>query len=139
MNKRILIFLFISFIFSQDTIYFVYNAKNDFFSTVSDFFHKSFAPKTYPCRLCDLTYGKFTKKKPWGNFLDSLENDYEFVYKNQVDEYALNINSYPVILIGEKNNIKILISTDEINKMNNLDEMIEEINKKLVEYNKGKN
>ena len=68
MNKILLIFLlFIGLGLSQDTIYFVYNAKNDFVSIVGDFFHKSFAPKTYPCRLCDITYGPFSKKKSWRN------------------------------------------------------------------------
>ena len=51
----------------------------------------------------------------------------------------MNINSYPVILIGTKKNFEVLVSTDKINNMKNLDDMIDEINNNLIKYNKGKN
>ena len=95
MKKRILIILF-SFMYSQDTLYFVYNAKGDIFSVVGDFFHKSLSPKTYPCKLCDLSYGIFSKKKAWEKFLDSLDVDYEFVYKNKLDRFNQEIKEFPI-------------------------------------------
>ena len=140
MNKILLIFLlFIGLGSSQDTIYFVYNAKNDFGSIVGDFLHKSFAPKTYPCRLCDITYGPFSKKKSWKNYLDTIQYEYEFLYKNHIEEYSMNILSYPVILIGTKTNYNVLVSTQEINNMKNLNEMINTINQSLIKYKVDKN
>jgi len=131
MKKRILIILF-SFMFSQDTLYFVYNAKGDVFSVVGDFLHKSLSPKTYPCRLCDLSYGAFSKKKIWKNFLDSLDIKYEFVYKNGIDRFKQGIKNFPVILIGEENNVEVFLSKEEINNTKDIETLVQKINLKLA-------
>tara|TARA_Y100001970_G_C13710072_1_gene591466 strand:+ start:81 stop:494 length:414 start_codon:yes stop_codon:yes gene_type:complete len=137
MFKRILIILFFSLSFTNsDTIYFVYNANDDFFSVMGDFFHKSFSPQTYPCELCKLTYNAVDKKKKWKNFLNSLEHNYEFVYKNNNYEFLNKETTYPIILFGDNKNSKILISTNEINSCNNLDELIELIINRLSYANK---
>jgi len=117
--------------FSQDTLYFVYNAKGDIFSTAIDFFHKTLSPKTYPCRLCDLSYGTFAKKKIWKDFLDSLDISYEFVYKNEIDRFKKEINSFPLILLGTENNVEVFLSKEEINKTKNIQSLIDKINLKL--------
>ena len=131
MYKRIFIFVIISFIFSQDKVYFVYNAENDFISVMGDFFHKSLSPKTYPCSLCGLTYGLAFKKKIWRNFLDSLEFSHEFLYRNQLNGFNEGLGELPTVLIGNKENFTVLLSSDEMNKMKNIDELIENINIKL--------
>ena len=78
MKKLIYIFIFIGLLYSNDSIYFIYNAKDNFVSILGDFFHKSLSPKAYPCNLCSVTYGPFTKKKKWKLFLNSLNYDYQF-------------------------------------------------------------
>ena len=130
MKKRILIILF-SFMYSQDTLYFVYNAKGDIFSVVGDFFHKSLSPKTYPCKLCDLSYGIFSKKKAWKKFLDSLDVDYEFVYKNKLDRFNQEIKEFPIILIGNEDEVEVFLSRKEINNTENIESLINKINLKL--------
>ena len=130
MKKRILIIL-LSFMFSQDTLYFVYNAKGDILSVVGDFFHKSLSPKTYPCRLCELSYGAFAKKKIWKDFLDSLDIRYEFVYKNEIDRFKQEIKSFPVILIGRENNVAVFLSKEAINNTKDIQTLIDKINLKL--------
>ena len=37
-----------------------------------DFIHRLVSPETYPCRLCDLTYGRVLKKAGWRRFVASL-------------------------------------------------------------------
>ena len=130
MKKRILIILF-SFMYSQDTLYFVYNAKGDIFSVVGDFFHKSLSPKTYPCKLCDLSYGIFSKKKAWEKFLDSLDVDYEFVYKNKLDRFNQEIKEFPIILIGNEDEVEVFLSRKDINNTENIESLINKINLKL--------
>ena len=131
MKKLIYIFIFIGLLYSSDTIYFIYNVKDDFVSILGDFFHKSFSPKTYPCNLCSVTHGPFTKKKKWKLLLDSLNYDYQFLYKDEVYDFMENIESLPVILLGSKENTNVLLSTEKINSVNDLDELIYEINKQL--------
>ena len=119
--------------FSNDnTIYFVYNAQKGFHFSIKDFFHKSLAPNKYPCSLCEKTYGFLTKKKKWKIYLDQLEFNYEFVYLNQSDYLFLNqYDNYPVILIGNKSNADILLSKDNIDNCNTLNELMLLINQKL--------
>tara|TARA_Y100000817_G_scaffold283947_1_gene250192 strand:+ start:599 stop:1012 length:414 start_codon:yes stop_codon:yes gene_type:complete len=131
MNKRIFIFVIMSFIFSQDKIYFIYNAENDFFSIMGDFFHKSFSPKTYPCSLCGLTYGVAFKKKIWKEYIDSLEYGHRFIYSNQLDEFKGDVGKLPVVLFGDKMQYQILVSSDEMKQMVDLEELIHKINFKL--------
>src|SRR5712692_7906697 len=56
----------------RDEVVFVYNVDLTLFALVSDFVHRLTAPETYPCRLCDLTYDRFTMKREWNRFLGSL-------------------------------------------------------------------
>ena len=126
-----MIILLSSVLFSTGTIHFVYNANDDFFSVLGDFFHKSLSPNTYNCDLCQLTYGPISKKKQWKKFLTSLEYNYTFIYKNQNNQLLNNINSFPIILFEYKNDIEVLLSTNELNDCKNLDELISKINEKL--------
>ena len=136
MKKRILI-IFFSFIFSQDTIYFIYNAKGDVFSVIGDFFHKSLSPKTYPCKLCDLSYGPIMKKKVWKDFLDTLDIDYKFLYKNEIDEFSNRIDELPVILIGNKDNVEVLLSKEEIDRSKDIYSLIDNMNLKIQKRTKN--
>jgi len=129
--KKLIYILLLGFIFSQDTIYFVYNAKDDPLSIVGDFFHKTLSSKTYPCQLCKVTYGPFSKKKRWKEFLSSLEYQHEFIYINKKNDFKKDINSFPVILFGSKDKYDVLISTEKINSIKTLDELIKEINEQL--------
>lgn len=53
-------------------LHFVYNVDATPQALVRDFVHRIVDPETYPCRLCDLTYGRFVKKPGWQWFLWSL-------------------------------------------------------------------
>jgi hypothetical protein len=53
-------------------VIFVYNVDLTLFALVSDFVHRLRSPETYPCRLCDLTYDRFTMKREWQQFIHSL-------------------------------------------------------------------
>ncbi|MDE3183394.1 MAG: hypothetical protein KGM16_08250 [Bacteroidota bacterium] len=67
----------------EQKLLFVYNAGSDFFSSLTDMAHKTFSPSTYQCHLCTLTFGKFSIKKEWKSFIDSLAIKSVFLYKNQ--------------------------------------------------------
>tara|TARA_Y100001970_G_C13961982_1_gene713641 strand:+ start:378 stop:788 length:411 start_codon:yes stop_codon:yes gene_type:complete len=136
MIKNFIVFLSFSLIFSQPTIYFVYNANNDFISIIGDFVHKSVSPTTYSCNLCKLSYGIFTKTKKWEAFLNTLEYEFSFIYKNEKTPILNHIDSFPVVLIQYDNQIDILVSTDEMNSYKNLDDMIMGLNKRIANLKK---
>lgn len=53
-------------------LHFVYNVDATAVALVKDFVHRLTDPETYPCKLCDITYGRFVKKPGWQLFLWSL-------------------------------------------------------------------
>ncbi len=116
---------------TDSTIFFVYNANDDFPSIVGDFFHKSLSPKTYPCQLCKLTYGAFAKKQQWKEFLSSISYKYEFIYKNNIEKLNYTDSEYPIILFGNKNEWNILVTKKELNNCQTIEQLINIINLKL--------
>src|SRR3954447_10369784 len=57
---------------AQMKLHFVYNVEATPQALIKDFVHRLTEPETYPCRLCDITYGRFVKKPGWQLFLWSL-------------------------------------------------------------------
>lgn len=57
---------------SRPTLHFVYNVDAAPGALLRDFVHRLLEPETYPCRLCDLTYGRFIKKAEWSRFVAGL-------------------------------------------------------------------
>lgn len=53
-------------------LHFVYNVEATPLALISDFVHRLRSPETYPCRLCDVTYGRFLKKAEWSEYLETL-------------------------------------------------------------------
>ncbi len=103
---------------------FVYNA-NSGFSIVKDFFHKMLKPETYPCNLCGLTYGNFSMKKEWKEFIENLEVPVEFLHRNQfMKRFNLKDVRFPSAFIEGDSKIILLISDDEINRLQSLKELV---------------
>jgi hypothetical protein len=50
----------------------VYNVDATPSALLRDFIHRLADPESYPCRLCDVTYGRFLKKAEWSRFVDGL-------------------------------------------------------------------
>ena len=51
---------------------FVYNAKSGFMHSVMDLVHKTASPKTYPCKLCMVTFSGATMNKLWKQYVANL-------------------------------------------------------------------
>ncbi|MCX2678921.1 GTPase [Galbibacter sp. EGI 63066] len=112
---------------------FIYNSKSAFFNKLNDFAHKALSPSTYACSLCMMTYGDFTVKSEWKSFLESLPMEKEFLYKDQLEALPLDLKdlSFPVILKKERKDLEILISAEELNEINNLQELITKLSDRL--------
>jgi len=57
---------------TKATLHFVYNVDATPSALLRDFIHRLADPASYPCRLCDVTYGRFVKKAEWSRFVASL-------------------------------------------------------------------
>jgi hypothetical protein len=110
----------------------VYNAYGGIYPGIVDFVKKEIFPKSYPYNLCYLTFGTFSMKPEWKEFLKSLSykktelHKYEFKRKYQPENLPL-----PAILISNGTTIEILVSAEEINERKTLQQLKELVQSKL--------
>lgn len=109
---------------NEKKIIFVYNADSGVINLVKDFWKKILRPSSYECNLCRQTYGFFNVKKDWKLFIDNLDIDTEFLHRDEFEKkYNIMDAEYPSAYIYESENLKLLISENEMNSVKNLDEM----------------
>lgn len=113
-------------------IIFVYNAKSGIGNSILDIGHKVLSPNTYKCNLCDLTFGLFKENAEWKRYRESSDYKLEFLHKDEFERRYNEKRVYPIILGLKKNNIFTeLINCERLNKINSVDELINEINEVL--------
>lgn len=116
-------------------IVFVYNADSGVFNLLSDIAHKIFSPQTYACNLCAITHSNFGMKKEWKEYLDSLENPLEFLHGDEFkSKYELERAGLPAIFVEENNSLKQIVTAEQINKSQSIEDLKSIINKELSVY-----
>ncbi len=113
---------------------FVYNAKSGLVSGAFDLAHKIVSPQTYACNLCMVTYGNLGMKGGWKKYLDTIDMDKVFLHTDQLigDYIEIANHSLPAVFYQDSNqNIQPLISSEEMNKLENLDELMSVLDQKL--------
>jgi hypothetical protein len=99
------------------TLHFVYNVDATATALLRDFVHRLFDPATYPCRLCDLTYGRFVKKSSWSRFVAGLPVDAAFHLRGGFRRAfpALAHEPLPAVFVEEKTGApRVLITAKEL-------------------------
>jgi hypothetical protein len=117
----------------MEKLIFVYNADSGKWNAYMDMAHKIFSPKTYPCSLCDLTYGIFKIRPEWDDFVKKSPIPFEFLHKDEfVTSYPdLKDITLPVILILNKNIVSVFIDQQELNSFNTISSLKQRILEKL--------
>jgi len=139
-----LLFTSIIFSFEDKELIFIYNAKSGLVNEMIDFAHKIVSPETYDCNLCAISYGTFTKKKKWSNYINSLPIKSTFTYKDKISALKKELSSlrFPTIIIRDGVQLNEIISRNEINSIKNLNQLISLLNERLdengMELKKGK-
>ncbi len=116
----------------EPTLLFVYNADSGTLNALKDAIHKVVKPSTYPCSLCAVTYGNLGIKRDWKTFISGLRVPAEFLHRDEFcAQYDCKDVTYPVAFLMENGKRTELISTEEMNATNTLDEMINLVSQKL--------
>ncbi len=106
------------------TILFVYNADSGLFNTLTDIAHKTFAPETYSCNLCAITYGTFGMRAEWKTFLESLTASFEFLHRDELFErYGLAGIDLPAVFLKNGNVLQPWIAAAAINACSSIEEL----------------
>jgi hypothetical protein len=110
----------------------VYNADSGLLNALNDGIIKILSPTTYDCKLCGLTFGVISMKPRWRVFIESLDMPVEFLYRDEFnDRYELQDAKFPSVFIKEGVDMRELISREEFEAMNSLDELMEKLQSKL--------
>ena len=111
---------------------FVYNAKADPQSAITDYLHKVFSPSTYGCELCALTHHNLGQRTNWKQFKRKNEQlRMSFYYINQFENKFDESYEYPVVLLRENNSNKVLIAKADFKQMNSANDLILTLENKL--------
>jgi hypothetical protein len=105
---------------------FVYNADSGLVNTLMDIGHKAISPQTYECNLCGLTFGLVSEHKQWKKFREESNTEMEFLHRDEFEKKYAQKFDYPVILKQDKE-LSVMISPTELNKIQTLDELIEQV------------
>ena len=81
-----------------------------------------------------MTYDNFGKKVEWSTFLSEIKVKSSFIYKDHImNDQKLKDASLPCAYLKNSNDIRLLISSDEMNAYKDLEELIVSLRKKLEE------
>jgi hypothetical protein len=100
----------------------IYNADGGLVNGALDLLHKAFSPATYPCRLCDVTYGPLGMKKAWRTTLDTLPHPVTFLHRDEWQAQAPgNPTPLPAILLETGPHLEALVSAADFATITSLE------------------
>lgn len=113
-------------------VIFVYNAVSGLLNSLEDYVHKVVSPSTYACNLCGLTFGNTGMKSKWKQFISNLNFSVNFMHKDEfLERYSIKDASFPCAFIESDSELELLISSDEMNGPETLDELKSLVSEKL--------
>lgn len=117
----------------KPSLVFVYNADSGIFNTLTDIAHKIFSPDTYSCNLCAITYGNFTVRAEWKEFLETLDADLEFLHRDELAErYGIAGTALPAVFMKTEKGLELLIPKNEIDGCGSIGELKALVNAKFA-------
>lgn len=120
------------------TLVFVYNANSGTVNAALDSMHKIVSPSTYPCKLCELTFGTFTERTEWKEFRINSAYDMRFLHKDEyLEEFGfgwLAEQHLPLALRIDDNGPEVFISSETFNGINSVEALIALVRERLAPY-----
>ena len=109
---------------------FVYNADSGKLSAALDIAHKIISPSTYRCNLCSLTHGTFTERDVWKKFREESNTELVFYHKDEFENEFKKQFTYPIVLKEENGELTEYLSTDKINAISDVEELMAQLKPK---------
>ena len=108
----------------KKVLVFVYNADSGIMNEMKDYFHKIVSPSTYGCNLCALTYSNTGMKSDWKSFVEDIGLPVRFLHKDEFRQtYGKMEASFPCVYTDEDGDLSLLITSDEMNKQTDLEDL----------------
>lgn len=120
---------------SKPKLIFVYNADSGIANLLKDCLHKLISPKTYPCKLCDLTYGIFSERNRWKKFRKTIEAEMVFLhadeFNNQYSSKFLPNYELPIVLMQNAYDLDVFIDKKAMDECDGLNEFMSLVERQL--------
>ncbi|PZV87142.1 hypothetical protein CLV31_10114 [Algoriphagus aquaeductus] len=98
------------------TVYFIYNANSGKFNAYLDMLHKVISPKTYPCQLCDITYGVSKIRPAWKEFREKSRLHMIFLHKDEWEEaFPGKTIPLPSVLLDRGKGLEVILGASDWN------------------------
>jgi len=112
---------------------FVHNTDSGIIPSIKSKVQRLSSADSHKCKLYQLIHNKLFVKRVWKNFLNNLSYHKVFFHRKEFKsahpEYAYL--ELPSILLKDNSEIKVLITAQEINALDNVDDLIGLIGKRL--------
>lgn len=108
-------------------LHFVYNVDPNPRALIGDFLHRLISPETYPCKLCDVTYGRFFKKLAWQNYIRQLSIKSVFHTRSAFRKKFPQLKGESVPLVAYQSssgNLTVIITKAQLESVKRLDDLI---------------
>lgn len=109
---------------TQLTLVFVYNADSGLLNLLIDAAHRVVSPKTYPCRLCAITFSFEGMRREWKQFIAKLNRPVEFLHRDELKErHGIEGSPLPAVFLREGDKLTQWIDAEAINRCKSLDDL----------------
>ena len=103
---------------------FVYNANSGLLNLLADAAHRMVRPRTYPCRLCAVTYTLTGMRSEWRDFIQSLGHPIEVLHRDELAaRYGITDASLSAIFVNHGERTRLWISAADINGCRSLEDL----------------
>lgn len=111
----------------KDRLIFVYNADSGYFNLAADIAHKIFSPTTYPCHLCDITYGVFKIRPVWEAYVQKSQHELIFLHR---DEFHAQFPDWknatlPLVLRRRDENLEVLLDAAALEQIKDAEGLVQ--------------
>jgi hypothetical protein len=118
---------------AKKQLIFVYNADGGPINAIMDAAHKLFAPSTYQCSLCAITYGAVSMRREWKDYMSNLPYETRFYHRDGFrQEWPSEHAALPAIFMkDEDGNLRMLVDADELNSQSSIAQLTAILGRRL--------
>ena len=111
----------------------VYNANAGLLAGAMDSLHKLFAPASYTCKLCALTYGLLSMRGEWRRFLDGVGVETIFHHRPDFRTAFPAASDWPLPLIAveQDGQLAALVSAADFASIADLPQLMAVVSQRL--------
>ncbi len=116
------------------SLVFVYNADSGILPRMKDMSSRGAAPGKDACNLYAVTFSPIGMKKEWKRFIQDLGTPVRFLSRNEFSsEFRTTTATFPAVFLQNGNDLIPFISTDEINRCAQLEDLISLVQQRFTQ------